>query len=120
MATNADKLNELAVNIAQVMTDLSGVKIQSASTSVAIAKLAEKMDSLSDSVITHHAQDAEKCRKLDQLYADIHGNGKRGMKVEIEELKTWMGGSKRFVWIMVTSAVGSLVGALITILTSMS
>ena len=29
MATNADKLNELAVNIAQVMTDLAGVKVQS-------------------------------------------------------------------------------------------
>lgn len=28
MATNADKLNELAVSIAQVITDLSGVKVQ--------------------------------------------------------------------------------------------
>lgn len=30
MATNADKLNELAVNMAQLITDFSGVKIQTA------------------------------------------------------------------------------------------
>ena len=86
----------------------------------AIQKLDCKVENLNDSVVAHHAVDAEKGKILDKLYLDIHGNGKKGMKLEMEELKAWMGGSKKLAWIMVTAAVGSLTGALITILTAMA
>ena len=60
-----------------------------------VEKIDEKLDALTESVIVHHAQDEDKCKKLDQLYIDIHGNGKRGMKVEIEQLKAWMGDQEK-------------------------
>ena len=80
----------------------------------AIEKLSEKFDELARSVEVHHALGREECKKLDQLFEDIHGNGKRGILREVDELQRWMGGNRRLMWIMVSATVASLVGAVIT------
>lgn len=80
----------------------------------AIEKLSDKLDVLSKSVEVHHALGREECKKLDQLFEDIHGNGKLGLRRDVDDLQRWMGGSKRLTWIIATACVGSLAGAVIT------
>lgn len=78
----------------------------------------EKFDDLNKAVISHHALDAEKCAKIDMLFQDVHGdgNGKKGIRRELDRVLEFIDTAKRFMWIVIGATATTVIGAIITII----
>jgi uncharacterized protein YfkK (UPF0435 family) len=84
---------------------------------VLIQQLAIKLEILNNSVAIHQALDTEKSHKIDQIFMDIHGDGnsKKGIRRELDRVLDFIESTRKFVWIIVSAAVTSVVAALIAI-----
>lgn len=93
-------------------TTIGEIKILVETLTEQFAKMDSKFDALSTSVTEHHAKDLDKCAKIDQLYMDIHGdgNGKKGLRREVDAILAFMEGRRKMDWIVIGAAV-SAVGA---------
>ena len=75
-----------------------------------------KFDELSKSVIAHHALDVEKCKILDQLHMDIHGdgNGRKGIRRELDSIMAFVESARKVMWVAVGGAITSVIGAFVS------